>query len=193
MGRDAPWLPPGHCIVPGPKVQAGRPDSHPKNPTSRQLRYGLWCSQNSPSSPSPSPYRRSLYPRGSALRGSSLLQLFGWARQHGAESQCSPLWTATGERGVRWHVRKMARQILRTPLAKRFLDSCALDIARPEDPPNPLNHGVFMGFSKGFHVVFMGFSWGFHGVPPGGLIMYEFLLKISILGGPRVPQGHRPV
>ena len=60
MGRDAPWLPPGHCIVPGPKVQAGRPDRHPQNPTSRQLSCGLWCSQNPPSSPSPSPYGRSL-------------------------------------------------------------------------------------------------------------------------------------
>ena len=87
----------------------------------------------------------------------------------------------------------MARQILRTPLAKRFVDSCALDIAWPEDPPNPPNHGVFMGSSLGFHGVFMGFSWGFHGVPPGGLIMYEFIFKMNILGGPRVPQGHRPV
>ena len=86
-----------------------------------------------------------------ALRMSSICRcipkLFGWARQHGAESQCSPLWTATGERGVRRHVRKMARQILRTPLAKRFVDSCALDIAWPEDPPNPPNHGVFIRFS----------------------------------------------
>ena len=66
MGRDAPWLPPGHCIVPGPKVQAGRPDRHPKNPTGRQLPCGLWCSQNPPSSPSPSPCGRSLSRRGSA-------------------------------------------------------------------------------------------------------------------------------
>ena len=57
-----------------------------------------------------------------ALRMSSICRctpkLFGWARQHGAESQCSPLWTAAGERGVRGHVRKVARQMLRTPLAK---------------------------------------------------------------------------
>ena len=50
-----------------------------------------------------------------------------------------------------------------------------------------------MGFSWDLHWVFMGFSWGFHGVPPGGLIMYEFIFKMNILRGPRVPQGHRPV
>ena len=65
---------------------------------------------------------------------------------------------------VRRHVRKMARQILRTPLAKRFVDSCALDIARPEDPPNPTNHWVFIWFSLGFQGVLIGFSWGFHRV-----------------------------
>ena len=87
MGRDAPWLPPGNCIVPGPKVQAGRPDRRPKNPTSRQLPFGLWCSQNAPSSPSPSPCRRSLSRRGSAPLSHSFAQ---YGKVHKAKDRKHP-------------------------------------------------------------------------------------------------------
>ena len=51
----------------------------------------------------------------------------------------------------------------------------------------------FMWFSWGFHRVFMGFSWGFHGVAPGRPKCYVFIHKMNLRGGPRGPQGHRPV
>ena len=104
-----------------------------------------------------------------------------------------PLWTAAGGRGVHEHVRKVASHMLRTPSATRFVDGCTLDTARPEGPGAATLHGVFMGFSRGFLGVFTGFLRGFHGVSRGVTKCCEFIHKMTLLGGPRGPQGHRPV
>ena len=104
-----------------------------------------------------------------------------------------PLWTAAGGRGVHEHVRKVASHMLRTPSATRFVDGCTLDTARPEGPGAATLHGVFMGFSRGFLGVFTRFLLGFHGVSRGVTKCYEFIHKMTLLGGPRGPQGHRPV
>ena len=162
MGRGAPWLPPGHCIVPGPKVQAGRPDRHPQNPTSRQLPCGLWCSQNPPSSPSPSPCGRSLSRRRSAPPPHSSAQ-YGVIAPFTSTHAC----TTAGEEAC-----TNTSESWRGRCVEHHWPNELLTAARARAPGRAcwgqpyfmwFSHGfhwVFIGFSCGFHKVFIGFSWG---------------------------------
>ena len=115
-------------------------------------------------------------------------QLLGWARRQGAERQCPPCGGPREKEAC-------------TNTLEKWREKCCehhwpLDLltAARSTPPGRRCRGqpFFMGFSWGFHGVFMGFSWGFHGVSPGVPKCYEFMHKITLLGGPRGPQGHRP-
>ena len=176
MERDAPWLPPGHCIVPGPKVLTGRPDRHPQNPTSRQLPSGLWCSQNPPSSPSPSPYGRSLSRRRSAPPLHSSAQ-YGVIAPFTSTHASTRRGMEVMSRVSQYHrcVRPREQEAC-TNTSENWRGTCfehhwpneLLTAARSTAPGRACwGEPYFMGFHEnpmGFSLkprgVFMGFSWG---------------------------------